>query len=102
LNLRDRTKNNVFYGLLLIAVCSLVVAAVLAVSLLIPVIKAISGIALIFFSITQLLYVIPLCQQLRKENSMETLKGVIIGAIITFLLNSACFVVVFQQLSVGY
>lgn len=41
--------------------------------------------------ITQLLYVIPLSLWLRHVGRFDTMKGVVIGAVITLLLNGSCF-----------
>ena len=53
------------------------------------------GTALVYASfgigITQLIYVIPLCLWLRQRERFDTIKGVIIGAVITMLLNGGCF-----------
>jgi hypothetical protein len=43
------------------------------------------------FSLWQLFYVIPLCLWLKKRDKTALMKGVIIGAIITFLVNGGCF-----------
>ena len=43
------------------------------------------------FFIWQLLYVIPLCIWLRRQQRLEIMKGVIVGAVITALLNGSCF-----------
>lgn len=99
MNLRDRPNNTVIAGLLLIASRSIVIALILALGLAIPLANAISAIALSFFSLTQLFYVVPICRQLRRENLTETMKGVIIGAIITVLLNGGCFIFLLQSLS---
>jgi Na+/proline symporter len=41
--------------------------------------------------LTQLIYVIPLCLWLKRRRRFDMLKGVIIGAVITVLLNGSCF-----------
>lgn len=41
--------------------------------------------------ITQLLYVIPLALWARSKGRYDTMKGVIIAAVITLLLNGGCF-----------
>ena len=43
------------------------------------------------FFIWQLLYVIPLCIWLRRQQRLAIMKGVIVGAVITALLNGSCF-----------
>lgn len=44
--------------------------------------------------ITQLIYVVPLCFWLRRRRQFEILKGVVIGAAITVLINGSCFLYV--------
>lgn len=53
---------------------------------------------LAFFGIgiTQLLYVIPLALWLKRRGRVDTMKGVILGAAITVLLNGSCFVLMTQ------
>jgi len=41
--------------------------------------------------ILQLLYLVPLCIWLKRKNQLSMMEGVIIGAVITILLNSFCF-----------
>lgn len=41
--------------------------------------------------ITQLLYVIPLILWTKRKGRFDTMKGVIVGAVITLLLNGSCF-----------
>jgi hypothetical protein len=43
------------------------------------------------FFLLQLLYVIPLVLRLKRQGKVARMKGVIIGAVITALLNGACF-----------
>jgi len=43
------------------------------------------------FFLLQLLYVIPLILWLRRRQYLGMMKGVIIGAVITALLNGSCF-----------
>lgn len=42
--------------------------------------------------LVQILYVLPLCLWLSRRRRFSTVKGVIIGAVITLLLNGSCFV----------
>lgn len=49
---------------------------------------------LITLGITQLLYVIPLVLWLNRKRRFTTMKGVIIGAVFTALLNGACYLFV--------
>jgi len=50
-----------------------------------------------FFGIgfTQLIYVVPLCVWLGVQGRADTLKGVLIAALITLLLNGGCFLLFF-------
>lgn len=41
--------------------------------------------------LTQLLYAVPLYLRLQRRGHVEMAKGVVIGAVITFLLNGSCF-----------
>lgn len=49
------------------------------------------------FFIWQMLYVIPLCIWLRRQQRVAMMKGVIIGALITGLLNGTCFLLLFTN-----
>lgn len=49
------------------------------------------------FSIWQLLYVIPISIWLYRKRKRLMMKGVIIGAVITFLLNGGCFLLLTSQ-----
>ncbi len=49
------------------------------------------GITVPFIGIVQLLYVIPLAIHLKRQQKVETMKGVIIGAVITIFLNGGCW-----------
>ena len=51
---------------------------------------------LLGFGLTQLLYVIPLCIYYRRQRQFNTMKGIIIGAILTALLNGGCFLMLYQ------
>jgi uncharacterized BrkB/YihY/UPF0761 family membrane protein len=52
----------------------------------------ITVLALLGIGIAQALYVIPLCLYLAKRRRYMLMKGVIIGACITALLNGACYI----------
>jgi hypothetical protein len=43
------------------------------------------------FLLIQLVYVIPLVLRFKRQGKIARMKGVIIGAVITALLNGACF-----------
>ncbi len=47
--------------------------------------------AWILIGLSQLIYVIPYAIKLSREERKQSLKGLLIGTGITFLLNSACF-----------
>ncbi|MGK7901772.1 MAG: hypothetical protein AB4352_10225 [Hormoscilla sp.] len=47
--------------------------------------------------ISQLLYVVPLCIWLKRKNRMSMMKGVIIGAVITALLNGGCYLLLLSM-----
>jgi Na+/proline symporter len=48
------------------------------------------GVSLVAIGLSQLLYVIPAIIIYRRKNRPGMVKGLIIGAAITFLLNGAC------------
>lgn len=58
------------------------------------------GMAALYFifgiGISQLLYIIPLTIWLRKKGRTLLANGVIVGAIITALLNGGCYVMIFS------
>ena len=93
---------NVFIGIIVLMLCH--VGAVVLLSLIVwvsstlpvaaqPAAFAVFGIFGI--GITQLLYVVPLCIWLHRRGRADTAKGVIIGAVLTFLLNGGCFLLFF-------
>lgn len=55
--------------------------------------------AWIAIGVSQLVYVVPYGVKLSKEGRKQSLKGLLIGAGITFLLNTACFGVFIVALS---
>ena len=66
----------------------------------IPLAFVTSGIAVFFIGLSQLLYMIPVfVWVLVKQKEPELAKGLAIGAAITFLLNAACFGIVFSAYS---
>ncbi len=46
--------------------------------------------------LSQLLYVIPIVISLKRKEKWGEMKGLIIGAVITFLLNGGCWLLLFQ------
>ncbi|MFH7027546.1 MAG: hypothetical protein ACHBN1_19630 [Heteroscytonema crispum UTEX LB 1556] len=55
--------------------------------------------AFIFIGVTQLLYVIPLVVILIRQRKWGLMKGVIIGTVITALLNGGCWIFFVNQFS---
>jgi len=89
---------NFFAGLASVFVCHVVggfLIYVLALALSFQGISNVVGtivFVLIFgVGLSQLIYVIPLCIWLHRRRLQATMKGVIAGAVITFLLNGGCF-----------
>ena len=52
----------------------------------------------IFIGVSQCVYIVPVSIYLYRDGESETLKGVIIAASITFLLNATCTALVFGSL----
>ena len=48
-----------------------------------------------FIGLTQLVYVIPAILIVRRKGRPDIVKGIIIGAAVTFLLNAACYGLIF-------
>jgi len=63
-------------------------------SLYLPLMYAVFGIG-----ITQLFYAIPLYLRYKRQRRFSAMKGVVIGAILTVLLNGSCFGLVLWILS---
>ena len=57
----------------------------------------VAGFYIIAIGISQLLHVVPLCIWLKRKNRMSMMKGVIIGAVITALLNGGCWIIVLNM-----
>lgn len=49
--------------------------------------------AMIFIGITQIVYALPLCLVCFYRRRFETLKGVIVGMVLTALLNGGCYLI---------
>ena len=64
--------------------------------------QAVAGYALFGIGLSQLLYAIPLVMHFRRRRRFNTVKGVVIGAVITVLLNGGCFLFVLWELSRVY
>jgi hypothetical protein len=56
------------------------------------------GIAGAGIGISQLIYIIPLLIRLIRQQEWGLMKGVIIGAVLTALLNGGCWLLVFNSL----
>jgi hypothetical protein len=61
-----------------------------------PILKALEGnyyflIPLFFPGLVQLVYVVPLALRMRRRGNTELMKGVIVAAVLTALLNGSCF-----------
>ena len=50
--------------------------------------------AMLFIGITQVVYALPLCALCFYRRRFETLKGVIVGMVLTALLNGSCYLIV--------
>ncbi len=97
---------DVFVGMLILAMCHMLAAGIGYVVYFVGLqLGPDSIVAFILFpslfaiGLTQLIYVIPLCLWLRKRRQYDTMKGVIIGAVITALLNGSCFLYVLHMLN---
>jgi Na+/proline symporter len=53
--------------------------------------------AVLFIGVSQLLYIVPAVVIARRRGRPGLAKGLIIGAALTFLLNSACWFVVYPE-----
>jgi hypothetical protein len=96
---------NIFIGIVLLAVCHLAYLMLVGLLQRLFPVDFFSGssrswsdnlIALMTYStfvigIVQILYVLPLCLWLSRRRRLSTVKGVIIGAVVTLLLNGSCF-----------
>ena len=88
----------IFLGMGLVAITHFLAFAIGSVILGIvintPLMEMVANIAIfsIFgIGITQLVYIIPLIIYLMRRKAWALMKGVIIGAILTFLLNGGCW-----------
>ncbi len=59
----------------------------------------VSSVLFVGIGLSQLFYVLPLCLWLQRRGRAELAKGVVIGAVITFLLNGSCFAFVLYSLN---
>ena len=58
--------------------------------------------AVFAISLTQLLYAIPLYLRYKRRRRFNAMKGVVIGMILTVLLNGGCFGLLLWALSTAY
>lgn len=95
----------IFIGLGILFVCHVVMVVFLSFALWLSntfslyLLPLIFGYALVLFAFTQLLYVIPLYIRFKRRKRFNIMKGVIIGALITFLVWGGCFIVILWLLS---
>ncbi|OCR01147.1 hypothetical protein BCD67_17410 [Oscillatoriales cyanobacterium USR001] len=54
------------------------------------------SLAIIGIGLSQLLYVIPIVISLKRKEKWGEMKGLIIGAVITFLLSGGCWLILFS------
>jgi hypothetical protein len=90
-NPTDPTPKNEFSGIVIGMLLLLLVCHPIAIQIL-------SGFAPHFvsgFMFWQLFYVVPLVIILRQQGQVAMAKGVIIAAVLTALVNGACFVLLF-------
>ena len=50
--------------------------------------------AMLFIGVTQIVYALPLCALCFYRRRFETLKGVVVGMVLTALLNGSCYLIV--------
>lgn len=95
------SQQNQFWGviqgiLLLIGMHAVAILIIFAISYVLDRIRGgYDGLAFLFglaaLFLIQLLYVIPVCIWLKRKGKPLMMKGVIIGAVITGLINGSCF-----------
>jgi amino acid permease len=101
--------SNIFIGIVLLILCHLayLMLAGLIVYLLASMpntdisqkVNTVLGISVLGIGLTQALYVVPLCLYLSKRRQHTVVKGVLIGAVLTMLLNGSCFLLFHGMLS---
>lgn len=64
--------------------------------------QGIAGYAAVGISLSQLLYAVPLIIYFRRRRRFNAAKGVVIGAVITVLLNGGCFVLLWWAIASTY
>lgn len=95
------SQQNQFWGvfqgiLLLIGMHAVAILIIFAISYVLQITQGgYAGLSFFFMLaalfLIQLLYVIPVCIWLKRKGKPLMMKGVIIGAVITGLLNGSCF-----------
>ena len=57
----------------------------------------VAALYVVAIGISQLLYVVPLCIWLKRKNRTSMMKGAIVGAVITALLNGGCWIILLNM-----
>jgi hypothetical protein len=95
----------IWIGIFLLGLCHIaylmLVGLITYLSTILPISNMLSvwmGISVLGIALTQVLYVVPLCLYLGTRQQHYVLMGVLIGAVLTLLLNGGCFVLFFSLL----
>lgn len=95
----------VLIGIGSLLICHLVLGAIsLAIGILgsfVPFMYPVLGLLLwagIAIGLSQMVYVFPLIHRFKQQRRFNAVKGVVIGAVVTALLNGGCFVYFFWTL----
>ncbi|AOY79365.1 hypothetical protein BJP36_04970 [Moorena producens JHB] len=91
----------ILFGIHIIAI-TIVIVVLWFINLIIPSVgyqlNTFAALSLMGIGISQLIYVIPLIIRLKQQQRWEVMKGVIIGAVLTALLNGGCWLFIFYAL----
>ncbi len=79
------------FGLHLAAIIICSILEAIFTSFQIHIFDVVFGIGLLGIGISQLIYIIPTIFYLKRKDQIALMKGVIIGAVITALLNGGCW-----------
>ena len=104
---RSSSVNNVLLGIASVIIGNILLLMVLYVITLVAttILPTVSWLPFIFIfaligiGLVQLLYVIPLCLWLKRKERFDTIQGVIVGAVLTALLNGGCFLVIWATIN---